>query len=140
VLRKYIVGFVALGLAFGHTAIASVAAEPPAAIVYFEHNSDKVTREAAKALDKVAASYARNQQPGVAIEGHADNAEGIPTVTDSISLLTQRRADNVLAQLVARGVPANIIITQPYGNALAQTGAPRDNRRAEVSFTAGSGW
>lgn len=111
---------------------------------YFDKNSDEIFPIAAAILDAAAAEFASSGSGAVYLSGHTDGAESVdpdPASDDAVGL-SQRRASNVRAYLVARGVPDGVMLTQAYGAsrpALDGASSPQ-NRRVEIIFGPGSGW
>ena len=102
--------------------------------IRFDSNADVPRPESAATLDDLAALLGKETALRLLVEGHTD-----ATNTDAYNLdLSERRARNVVAALVKRGVEAGRLQAKGFGrarpvadNATAQGRAL--NRRVEVS-------
>jgi len=106
---------------------------------YFVWDSDEIIPEAAAVLNEAAANYLRLRDSAarIIVSGHA-YVEG--PRTDALDI-SRRRANNVRAYLVSRGVPAASITTEAWGDSRpAVEGQTEDvrvqNRRVEILFGA----
>lgn len=130
--------------------IALTAAQPVPAgaqsagpfMVFFERDSTVLTPAGRATLDIAAEAFqAGDRTRTVMVDGHTDLAvEAEAAVRE-----TQIRANNVRDYLVSRGVPANVIHTEAFGNTrpLVDTApgvAEPQNRRVEITFGPGGGW
>jgi len=79
--------------------------------VFFSESSAELGARARKALEAQAAWLLRHPRLSVTIEGHADESGGARHNLD----VSQRRAQAVRLQLMARGVPASRIAVVAYG-------------------------
>jgi OOP family OmpA-OmpF porin len=123
-------------------AVAEPAAPAPAAAplpergeVFFPFDVATLTPEATQTVDTIAQDIVGRDLGGIMVIGHTDTA-GPPAYNLRLS---ERRAENVAAQLIREGIPATIITTEGVGeNDLAvQTpdGTPMQaNRRATIDF------
>lgn len=108
---------------------------PEQGVVFFPFDVATLTPEASQQVSAVAANIQDRDLGGIRVIGHADTA-GPP---DYNLRLSERRAENVAAELIREGIPAQIVTTQGVGeNDLAvQTpdGTPmQENRRATIDF------
>ncbi|MGO2415945.1 MULTISPECIES: OmpA family protein [Cobetia] len=102
--------------------------------VNFEFDSAKLTANAEKVLNGVAAKLVSNENVRVRVEGHTDSV-GSDTYNKQLS---QKRADSVKAYLASEGVGSARIETMGYGEeqpvAGNDTSAGRaENRRVELA-------
>uniref|UniRef100_UPI0012E1370D OmpA family protein n=1 Tax=Sandarakinorhabdus oryzae TaxID=2675220 RepID=UPI0012E1370D len=115
---------------------------PPAAVtpgpflVFFDWDKSNITAEAAAILDRAAEQYAATGQTRVALAGHADKSGK----DDYNVKLSQRRADAVKAYLAGKGVPADAMGTEAFGEGrpLVDTAdgvREPQNRRVEITFS-----
>ena len=102
------------------------------ATIEFPSNSDQIDPASTALLDRIA-SAARDCPSRLRIEGHTDN-----TGRDAANLsLSRRRAEAVRNALITRGVPADRLQAEGFGDARpvadnrAETGRAR-NRRIEI--------
>ena len=118
---------------------AAAAAPAPAApanfIVYFDFNSDKLNPAALKVVDDAAAEFKKRGRANITLAGHTDKS-GSSAYNQRLS---KRRADAVLSALVARGVPANIVTEQAFGEdrpAVPTADGVKEarNRRVEITI------
>jgi outer membrane protein OmpA-like peptidoglycan-associated protein/opacity protein-like surface antigen len=115
---------------------------PPAAVtpgpflVFFDWDKSAITAEAAAILDRAAEQYMATGQTRIALAGHADKSG-----KDEYNVaLSQRRADAVKAYLAGKGVGADAIATEAFGEGrpLVDTAdgvREPQNRRVEISFS-----
>ena len=115
---------------------------PPAAVtpgpflVFFDWDKSNITAEAAAILDRAAEQYAATGQTRVALAGHADKSGK----DDYNVKLSQGRADAVKAYLAGKGVPADAMGTEAFGEGrpLVDTAdgvREPQNRRVEITFS-----
>lgn len=118
---------------------AAAPAPAPAAaanfIVYFDFNSDKLNPAALKVVDDAVAEFKRRGRASVTLAGHADKS-GSSAYNQRLS---KRRADAVLSAMVARGVPANVVTEQAFGEdrpAVPTADGVKEarNRRVEITL------
>lgn len=107
-------------------------------IIYFDHNSAVITRQSVKILDDIASGIRcdTDAPAGLTFEfplvGHAAPGESKP------GPLSLARADAVAKELVARGVPADVLVnsgegaTKPTGDSRTEYGR-RINRRVDIA-------
>ncbi len=104
-------------------------------LVFFDFDSAKVRTDALPILDKAAADFRKYGFARIELVGHADRA-GPDWYNDRLSL---RRAESVKKAMIARGVPADAIVTQGRGERepLVPTGdgvREPQNRRVEIGL------
>jgi outer membrane protein OmpA-like peptidoglycan-associated protein len=101
--------------------------------IYFDFAGAAVRAESRAAIDEIAAWARANPGRSLRIEGHTDNVGGDAVNT----LLSQQRADAVVAELVKRGIPASRLSArglgsrQPVASNGSEAGRAR-NRRVSV--------
>jgi OOP family OmpA-OmpF porin len=101
-------------------------------VVYFAHDSVRLSAEA-KAMLKTAAEHYKKNKKGVLVIGHTDRS-GTERYNEDLSL---RRAMEVRAELVRQGVPYQAVALQWVGEtqpAVATADGVREakNRRAQI--------
>jgi len=112
------------------------AVTPGPFLVFFDWDKSAITAEAAAILDRAAEQYAATGQTRIALAGHADKSGA-----DAYNVaLSQRRADAVKAYLAGKGVGADAIATEAFGEGrpLVDTAdgvREPQNRRVEISFS-----
>ena len=121
-------------------AVIEPAAPPPAALpesgrVYFDFDRAELNAEAQATLDDVIADIQGRELGGITVAGHADTA-GAP---DYNMQLSERRANNVAAELIRSGIPATIVTTEAFGETQLAVPTPDNtpeqaNRRATIDF------
>ena len=121
-------------------AVIEPAAPPPAPLpesgrVYFEFDRAELTPEAEATLNDIIADIQGRDLGGITVGGHADTA-GPP---DYNMQLSERRANNVAAELTRAGIPATIITTEAFGETQLAVSTPDNtpeqaNRRATIDF------
>lgn len=102
--------------------------------VNFNIDSDRLTEESSGILDGVAATLVAHPDIRVEISGHTDS-DGDDTENKALS---QRRADQVKAYLVGKGVASDRLVARGYGEEQPITGnetaaEKAQNRRVELS-------
>ena len=108
---------------------------PEGGVVYFPFDVAELTTEAEQTIGTIIADIKDRELPGITVEGHTDTAGP----NDYNMQLSQRRAQNVAAELIKSGIPARVIETEALGeNDLAvqtEDGVPlQENRRATIDF------
>ena len=110
-------------------------APPPARtfLVFFDWDRADLTDRARQIIAEAAENSRRVQVTRIEVAGHADRS-GTPAYNQRLS---QRRADNVAAELVRRGVQRNIITVQAFGESrplvpTADGVREPQNRRVEI--------
>ncbi len=104
-------------------------------VVFFAFDRSEISPVAASVLDRAVADYKRLGMTRVRIEGFTDRSG-----TDSYNqALSDRRAKSVTAYMAGKGVPANSIASQGFGEtrprvATADGERNAENRRAEITF------
>jgi len=115
----------------------AVAPQPPAPprtfLVFFDWDRADLTDRARQIIAEAAETSRRVQVTRIEVAGHADRS-GSPAYNQRLS---QRRADNVAAELVRRGVQRNIITVQAFGESrplvpTADGVREPQNRRVEI--------
>ena len=121
-------------------AVIEPAAPPPeplpeSGLVYFEFDRAELTPEAEATLNDIIADIQGRELGGITVAGHADTA-GPP---DYNMELSERRANNVAAELTRAGIPATIISIEAFGETQLAVETPdntpaQPNRRATIDF------
>jgi OOP family OmpA-OmpF porin len=123
-------------------AVAEPAAPAPAAAplpeqgeVFFPFDVATLTPEATQTVDTIASDIIGRDLGGIMVIGHTDTA-GPPAYNLRLS---ERRAENVAAQLIREGIPATIITTEGVGENDLAVQTPDNtpmqaNRRATIDF------
>lgn len=117
----------------------AVAAPPPAPapartyLVFFDWDRADLTDRARQIIAEAAENSRRVQVTRIEVAGHADRS-GTPAYNQRLS---QRRADSVAGELVARGVARTIITVQAFGESrplvpTADGVREPQNRRVEI--------
>jgi outer membrane protein OmpA-like peptidoglycan-associated protein len=116
------------------------AAPPPAPLpesgrIYFEFDESDLTPEAQAALDDIIFDIRDRELGGIVAAGHADTA-GPPEYNMGLS---ERRAETVATELVEAGIPAEIIVTEAFGETQLAVPTPDNtpeqaNRRVVIDF------
>ena len=115
-------------------AVAPVAPAPARTfLVFFDWDRADLTDRARQIIAEAAENSRRVQVTRIEVAGHADRS-GSPAYNQRLS---QRRADNVAAELVRRGVARNIITVQAFGESrplvpTADGVREPQNRRVEI--------
>ncbi len=104
-------------------------------IVFFDFDSAKVTPQAGRILDDVAAAYKQGNKTIVQLAGHADRSGSEPYN----QRLSMRRAEAARAALIQRGVPVGGISTAAFGETRPRVPTPdgvreQENRRVEIEI------
>lgn len=128
--------FLGIRYAFGIvTAPTPVAAPEPARtfLVFFDWDRDNLTDRARQIIADAAANSRRVQSTRIEVAGHADTSGSAQYNMG----LSQRRANNVAAELVRLGVPRNEIVVQAFGQTrllvpTADNVREPQNRRVEI--------
>ena len=107
---------------------------PPAQFtLYFVEGKDEFTAESKKIVDEVFAEIARRPVPDIQVIGHTDKV-GSDAVNDPLS---RSRAEVVRKALLARGIPADRVVSsgrgerEPAVHTADGVAEPR-NRRVEI--------
>ena len=106
--------FFGIRYAFGASPAMPVAVAPEPArtyLVFFDWNRDDLSDRARQIIADAAANSRRVQTTRIEVAGHADRT-GTAQYNQRLS---ERRAENVAAELVRRGVPRNEIATVGFG-------------------------
>jgi outer membrane protein OmpA-like peptidoglycan-associated protein len=128
--------FLGIRYAFGVAPVVAPAAAPEPArtyLVFFDWDRDTLTDRARQIIADAAANSRRVQTTRIEVSGHADRS-GSPQYNQGLS---QRRANNVAAELVRLGVPRNEITVQAFGESrplvpTADNVREPQNRRVEI--------
>jgi OmpA-OmpF porin, OOP family len=125
------------------TAVAEPVAPAPAAppplpeqgVVYFPFDVAALTPEATQTVNTIATDIKDRDLGGIMVIGHTDTA-GPPAYNLRLS---ERRAENVAAELIREGIPATIITTEGVGENDLAVPTPNNtpmqaNRRATIDF------
>jgi OOP family OmpA-OmpF porin len=112
---------------------------PEGGEVLFPFDVAELTPEAKSTIDTIVADIKDRDLPGITVGGHTDTAGP----ADYNMKLSERRAQNVAAELIRAGVPARVIQTEAFGQTdLAvptADGVPnQENRRATIDFSRGT--
>jgi outer membrane protein OmpA-like peptidoglycan-associated protein len=120
-------------------AVIEPAAPPPelpeSGLVYFEFDRAELTPDAEATLNDIIADIQDRELGGITVAGHADTAGP----EDYNMQLSDRRANNVAAELTRAGIPSTIITTEAYGETQLAVPTPdntpaQENRRATIDF------
>ena len=108
---------------------------PESGVVYFEFDQADLTPEAQAALEDMIFDIRDRELGGIIAGGHTDTA-GPPDYNMDLS---QRRAETVATELVRAGIPADIIVTEAFGETDLAVPTPDNtpeqaNRRVVVDF------
>jgi outer membrane protein OmpA-like peptidoglycan-associated protein len=108
---------------------------PESGVVYFEFDRAELTPTAETTLNDIIGDIQDRELGGITVAGHADTAGP----EDYNMQLSDRRANNVAAELTRSGIPATIITTEAYGETQLAVPTPDDtpaqpNRRATIDF------
>ena len=103
--------------------------------IYFEFDKSDLTPEAQAALEDVIFDIRDRELSGIVSGGHADTAGP----ADYNMGLSERRAETVATELVTAGIPADIIVTEWFGETQLAVPTPDNtpeqaNRRVEIDF------
>jgi outer membrane protein OmpA-like peptidoglycan-associated protein len=125
---------------FGCPQVAAVEPAAPAPLpeqgrIYFEFDKYDLTPEAQAALEDVIFDIRDRDLSGIISAGHADTAGP----ADYNMGLSERRAETVATELVQAGIPAEIVVTEWFGETQLAVPTPDNtpeqaNRRVEIDF------
>jgi OOP family OmpA-OmpF porin len=108
---------------------------PEGGVVFFPLDVAELDDEARQTLGNIVNEIQDRDLQGITVAGHADRSGP----EDYNMQLSDRRAQNVAAELVKSGIPARVIETEAFGE--TQPAVPTDdgvvlqaNRRAVVDF------
>lgn len=115
---------------------AAPAPLPEAGVVYFDFDKADLRPDQQAVLDDIIFDIKDRELGGIISAGHTDTA-GPPEYNMGLS---QRRADTVAEELVKAGIPAQIIVTEAFGETDLAVQTPPDtpleaNRRVVIDFT-----
>ena len=105
--------------------------------ILFDTNAAALRGASMSEIDKMAAVLLKYPDTNVLVEGHTD-ASGSDAINQPLS---ERRAQAVAAETIAKGVPASRVTTQGYGSTQpvgdnSTTEGKQANRRVEVAIYA----
>ena len=108
---------------------------PESGRIYFEFDQSDLTPEAQAALEDIIFDIRDRELGGIVAAGHADTA-GPPDYNMGLS---ERRAETVATELVRAGIPAEIIVTEAFGETDLAVPTPDNtpeqaNRRVVIDF------
>ena len=114
---------------------AAPAPLPESGRIYFEFDKYDLTPEAQAALDDIIFDIRDRELSGIISAGHTDTA-GPPDYNMGLS---ERRAETVATELVQAGIPAEIIVTEAFGETDLAVPTPDNtpeqaNRRVVIDF------
>jgi outer membrane protein OmpA-like peptidoglycan-associated protein len=115
---------------------AAPAPLPEAGVVFFDFDKDNLRPDQQAVLDDIIFDIKDRELGGIISAGHTDTA-GPPEYNMGLS---QRRADTVANELIKAGIPAQIIVTEAFGETDLAVQTPPDtpleaNRRVVIDFT-----
>jgi OOP family OmpA-OmpF porin len=115
---------------------AAPAPLPEAGVVFFDFDKADLRPDQQAVLDDIIFDIKDRELGGIISAGHTDTA-GPPEYNMGLS---QRRADTVAEELVKAGIPAQIIVTEAFGETDLAVQTPPDtpleaNRRVVIDFT-----
>ena len=133
-MRRFLVLFVALGLGLASVALttgalAASAGQRHKLVIYFASWAADVDENAAKVIDEAAKWSADHPRDTINVVGYASTIGS----KRANALLSDLRAQVVVDQLIAKGVPATRIKRQPKG-ATTYVESPLESRRVEISM------
>ena len=107
-------------------------------VILFGHKAASSDQAALAQFNELAVQMRGRSDYSFVVVGHADASEGSE---DTQLALSERRAAVVRDSLVARGIPAGVIVTRASGASQPAVAGPghAENRRAEVTIHLG-GW
>jgi outer membrane protein OmpA-like peptidoglycan-associated protein len=108
---------------------------PEAGTIYFEFDKADLTPEAQAALDDIIFDIRDRELGGIVSAGHTDTAGP----AEYNMGLSERRAETVATELVKAGIPADIIVTEAFGETDLAVPTPDNtpdqaNRRVVIDF------
>ena len=114
---------------------AAPAPLPEAGVIYFDFDKYNLRPEAQAALDDIIFDIRDRELGGIISAGHTDTA-GPPDYNMGLS---EKRAETVATELVQAGIPAEIIITEAFGETDLAVPTPDNtpdqaNRRVVIDF------
>lgn len=101
--------------------------------LYFDTGSAKLRPDSQARLDQIASTLSANPDVHMTINGHTDNIGS----ADQNMRLSRERANNVMAQLIRKGIPADRLSISAHGQQDPATDNSTEDNRAEnrrVSF------
>ena len=103
--------------------------------IHFDTNLDTIKKESLAVLDDVATQIQSHPElVKIRVEGHTDN---VGKSSDNLSL-SRRRATSVRTYLVSRGIDANRLLAEGYGDSnpiASNTDEPGRAKNRRVAFT-----
>lgn len=108
---------------------------PESGQIYFEFDKSDLTPEAQAALEDMIFDIRDRELGGIISAGHTDTAGP----ADYNMGLSQRRAETVATELVRAGIPADIVVTEWFGETDLAVPTPDNtpealNRRVVIDF------
>jgi OmpA-OmpF porin, OOP family len=108
---------------------------PEGGVVFFEFDVAELDQEAQQTVRQIVQDIQDRDLGGITVAGHTDTAGP----ADYNMQLSERRAQNVAAELIKEGIPARVIETEAYGQTqlAVDTGDEvplQANRRATIDF------
>jgi OmpA-OmpF porin, OOP family len=109
---------------------------PEGGVVFFDFDVAELDPEAQQTIRQIVQDIQDRDLGGITIAGHTDTAGP----ADYNMGLSERRAQNVAAELIKEGIPARVIQTEAYGQTqpAVETGDEvplQANRRATIDFS-----
>ncbi|WP_041795004.1 OmpA family protein [Pararhodospirillum photometricum] len=116
-------------------AAAPAGEAPGLTLVHFDKGGVVLSEESERLLDSVAQAFRKERPARLLIVGHTDTTGS----AEANILLSQRRAEAVARSLVRRGIAAEVMTLEAYGEERLAVNTPRgvaeaQNRRVEISF------
>ncbi len=103
--------------------------------IHFDTNLDTIKNESLAVLDDVATQIQSHPElVKIRVEGHTDN---VGKSSDNLSL-SRRRATSVRTYLITRGIDANRLLAEGYGDSnpiASNTDEPGRAKNRRVAFT-----
>lgn len=108
---------------------------PEGGVVYFPFDVAELTPEAEQSLTMMMDDIKGRELGGITVEGHTDTSGPL----EYNLALSQRRAQNVAAEMIKAGIPASVIQTEALGErdlaVPTEDGVMlQENRRATINF------
>jgi OmpA-OmpF porin, OOP family len=108
---------------------------PEGGVVFFAFDVAELDNEAQQTVSQIVQDIQDRDLGGITVAGHTDTAGP----AEYNMQLSERRAQNVAAELIKHGIPARVIETEAYGQTqpAVETGDEvplQANRRATIDF------
>ncbi len=126
-MRRFLVLFLALGLGLSASAFAAPTGQRHKLVVYFPSWSAEIDNNASKSIDDAAKWAVDHPRDTVNVAGYASTIGS----KRANALLSDLRAQVVMDQLIAKGVPAARIKLLPKG-ATTYIDSPLESRRVDI--------